>query len=125
LAKKGDHVPQQLSVERLDQALNALEYANSLRIARGEDKKKMKRGELEPSSVLRDLPVHWNSAKLLEFLLAIPRIGRTRAHTYCKLHGVSTTRRLDELTTRQRELVARTLDTDRRRRAAEQMKATS
>lgn len=85
--------------------------ANEARTKRAEDKAKLGQGRLKPATVLRKLPDHWKSAKLLELLMAIPRVGRIKAQKVSETHAISLQLRLEQLTTAQRERIAKTLET--------------
>ena len=81
--------------DQLDlQRLGALARANEVRFARAADKRAIRRGELDPCKVLVELPEHWESARVVDLLLAIDRVGRTKAGRWCSLASVSPASRL-------------------------------
>jgi hypothetical protein len=94
-----------------EQAMEALALANEVRTARTRDKKLIGLGRLEASSVLRTLPKHWTSARTVELLTALPRVGRKKAAHWLVMEQVSSHRRLRDLTERQRTRLAAHLDT--------------
>jgi len=92
------------------QAAGALARANAVRFARAEDKRRIKRGALDPAGVLLDPPDHWRAARVIDLLLAIDRVGRERASRWLVTAGhVSPTRHIGELTERQRVVLARSI----------------
>lgn len=91
-------------------SLEHLAVANEVRFKRAADKKLIRQGRLAPADLLRDTPAHWCSAMIVDLLLAMPRIGRVKAHDWCKMESVTPTRRIRELSTRQRHMLARHID---------------
>jgi len=109
------------------QALEALNVANRVRTLRAEDKRAIKRESLDPCVILRNPPDYWKKAKLVELLLAMPRIGQLRANRWCMIEGVLPTRQVGQLTERQVLVLSIHLDTwawkrDNVRRAMEESK---
>lgn len=96
----------QATMQRMDALLNA----NKVRKARAADKKKIKAGRLSPSKILRDQPEHWASAKIIDLLLAMDSIGTVKAMNWLRCEMISPTRKLDTLTARQAEMMARHVD---------------
>jgi hypothetical protein len=92
------------------QHLAALNYANEIRLKRAEDKRKIGRGELSASEVLRDVPLHWESAKVVDLLLAMHRVGRQRAGRWLRYEMILPSRQLKEMTARQRFQLAAHVD---------------
>ncbi len=111
-AEQGRQVTQQLNV----QALEALEKANMTRVLRAADKRAVKLGDLDPTSILMDPPEYWQSAKLIDLLLSMNRIGRRRANRWCKIEAISPAQRLDHLTERQCRMLSAHIDLWSRRR---------
>jgi hypothetical protein len=101
---------EQLTEERLDQAFRALEVANGIRLARAADKKLIKVGRRDAAVILRNPPVHWRSAKVIDLLVSMNRVGRRKAGMWLKLHVISPTRRIEEMTKRERFALARNID---------------
>lgn len=100
------------------QAMEALALANRVRIDRAFDKRAIKRGELDPVLILKDPPEHWQKAKLVDLLMAMPRVGQQRARRWCVLENVSPTRLLMVLTERQRTMLSVHIDVWARKRDA-------
>lgn len=100
------------------QAMEALAKANAVRIAKAEDKKAIKRGDLDPTVLLSDTPEHWRKAQLIELLLAMPRVGQHRAKRWCVIENVSPNRPLGKLTERQKLMLSIHLDVWARKRDA-------
>ncbi len=97
---------EQLNMQRLD----ALYQGNLIRFARADDKKAIRAERLSVSAILRLPPRHWQSARIGELLMAMPRVGRQKASRWCKLTPVSLDRRLCEMPERQRFLLAQHVD---------------
>jgi hypothetical protein len=104
-----DALPQ-LTKEGLDQSFAALEVANAIRLTRAEDKRRIKAERLDAASVLRTMPDHWRTAKVIDLLLAMPRVGSQRANRWLRLESISPTRPIAELSDRQRRQLARQID---------------
>jgi hypothetical protein len=109
------------------QRMEALLLANEVRMERAQDKRDIRAGKLDARTILRDPPVHWHSAKILDLLLEMPKIGRVKANRWLKMEAISPLRRLEQFTPSQRERLARHIDTDtlRRDRLRRQMEVVS
>lgn len=92
------------------QHLEALEFANRIRLARAQMKRDIHDGELAAVDVLRDPPEHAVSMRVYDLLCSQHRWGRARARRVLLAAGVSEARRVGQLTDRQREAVAAMLD---------------
>lgn len=92
------------------QALEALTLANASRTARAKDKKLIARGDLAVSTVLVDPPRHWWSARVIDLLIVLPSIGRTKADHWLRMTQVNPQMPLERLTVRQRTTLARHVD---------------
>jgi hypothetical protein len=92
------------------QALANLAKANEVRFARAADKKAIKRGELDPTKILLDVPAHWSKTAIIDLFVVMPRVGRVRAMRWCKLETVNPAIHIGDLTLRQRTMLARHLD---------------
>lgn len=90
--------------------LEAKAEADRVRSAKAEDKKRIKRGHLDPAKILFDPPKHWRNAKLLELLLAMPKVGRVKAGKWMRMHHLTATRRICDVPTQQRIRLANHLD---------------
>jgi len=93
-----------------EQRLTALLAANKIRQARAADKTKLRNGKLSAARVLRTMPEHWESAKLYELLLPVPRVGRIKAQKTAEVYGANLHTRLGALNAGQRERLARSLE---------------
>jgi hypothetical protein len=98
------------------QSMEALLRANEVRINRADDKKKIRAGVLDARTILRDPPSHWQTAKVIDLLLAMPRVGRSKAGRWLHLERISPTRPLNLFTEHQRSRLCRHLDTETLRR---------
>jgi hypothetical protein len=95
------------------QHMQALERANSVRLARAELKRAVARGDLDPADVVRDCPWQTESMTISELLTSQRRWGRTRARKFLIPLSLNENKQLGTLTPRQRsilsdELAART-----------------
>lgn len=89
------------------QRLAALESANRVRSTRARFKLDVKRGAVSAADALLDPPDWLESAKVLELLLAVPKVGRVKATRVLNLARVSPSKSVGGLTARQRaELLA-------------------
>jgi hypothetical protein len=84
----------------------ALTSANSIRIERASDKRRIKARELSIADVLREPPRHWETALVIDLLTCVPRIGTTKANAWLHMERVGGHRRLRDLTVRQRYALA-------------------
>lgn len=94
----------------LQQRLDALNSANEVRFRRAEDKKRMRRGELDPAAVLRQPPDHWLTAKVFDLLMQVPKVGRVKANRVLVMERVSPSKTIGGLSPRQRFVLARHID---------------
>jgi len=101
---------QPLTNENLAQHLQALQHGNEIRFARAADKRRIKRRELDAALVLRDPGEHWRRAALMDLLLSIPKVGRVKAQKWCSVERVRLETRIEDLTPRQREMMARQIE---------------
>lgn len=76
--------------------------ANAIRTARSKVKLDMKAGKVDPLDVLAAPPECVANMDVYEFLMAIPKVGRTRALHTLRGANVSVTRKLGSLTERER-----------------------
>lgn len=98
------------------QRIDALARANQVRFGRAHDKKAIKHGRMDACRLLHQVPGHWHTASVLELLLAIDHVGDSAAQHWCAMEHITPTRRLGELTARQRAALATRIDTWTRRR---------
>jgi hypothetical protein len=101
------------------QHITALNNANRVRLKRAKDKRDIQslpRPEAMAvcADILESLPDHWGKATPLELLMAVKRVGRFYALSILRRAGVPEHRRLNELTARQRSVLADTLRTGER-----------
>jgi hypothetical protein len=95
---------------RVPQHMQALEYANRVRLARAALKRSVKGGELKAADVVRGCPPEAESMTVSELLRAQRRWGRTRSRKFLVSLALSENRQLGRLTERQRLLLARELE---------------
>jgi hypothetical protein len=89
-----------------EQHLQALEYANRVRLARAEMKRKVAAGELSAGEVILDSPWQANSMSISDLLMSQKRWGRTRCRRLLVSLGVPENKQVGTLTVRQREALA-------------------
>jgi hypothetical protein len=92
------------------QALDALEQANHVRLARAALKRSIKAGELNAAEVVRSSPWEVETMTVSELLRSQRRWGRTRTQKFLTLLAVGENRQVGRLTDRQRELLASHLE---------------
>jgi hypothetical protein len=93
------------------QALEALNHANEIRSARARDKKRIGLEQLDAASIIRDVPDQWRTAKVIDLLVCIPRIGRAKATAWLHMvNYVPAVVPLGKLTERQRFELALLID---------------
>lgn len=80
----------------------ALAKANEIRKRRGDLKKQLKAGRADFGDLVYDPPEYLHTAKVVEFLLVLPRYGRARVSKVLRLAGLSTLTSFGSLTDRQR-----------------------
>jgi hypothetical protein len=98
------------------QRMEALLRANEVRIERAQDKRKITNGQLDARVILRDTPPHWETAKIIDLLMAMPKVGRVKASKWLRMERISATRPLEEFTEHQRARLCRHMDTQSLRR---------
>jgi hypothetical protein len=99
-----------IAPSRAPQHMQALEYANRIRLARAALKRSVKVGEVTAADVIRTCPPEAESMSVSELLRAQRRWGRTRSRKFLLTLSLSENRQLGRLTERQRLLLARELD---------------
>lgn len=91
----------------LDQRMVALKKANTIRTTRAEWKRDVKRREVDALDVLFDPPAEFETMKVLDVLMAMPKCGRVKANKVLQVARVSSSKTLVGLSARQRrELVS-------------------
>jgi hypothetical protein len=92
------------------QRLEALRLANVIRVFRADWKKEVKLGQREILEPLRtiaeaeeDVETLWDTMKVLDYLLGVPKVGRTKANKVLAQTRISPSKTLGGLTSRQRE----------------------
>jgi len=94
------------SAAQAPQYMQALERANSVRLARAELKRAIARGEIDASEVVQECPWETESMTIAELLSSQSRWGRTRVRKFLLPLALSENKRLGTLTSRQRLLLA-------------------
>lgn len=89
----------------LSQRLDALERANEVRTKRAQLKRDLKSGRLRFGDVLAAPPPASEGAKVIDLLLCVPGIGRTRADRILGSCGIAHSRTIGGLSQRRRDLL--------------------
>lgn len=87
----------------LDQRLNALGNANSIRTFRSDLKKDMKAGKITLYKLLSEPPEEIQTMKVINLLLAAPRVGQVKANKILARCRISASKTVGGLSTRQRD----------------------
>ncbi len=92
----------------LDQRIDALHRANEIRTLRAALKRDLATGATSIDALLLDPPAFLQTAKVLDMLLAFPKVGKVKATKILNSCRVSPSKTFGGLTDRQRaELAAR------------------
>jgi hypothetical protein len=89
-----------------EQHLQALEYANRVRLARAQMKRKVAAGELSAAEVILDSPWQAHSMSISDLLMSQKRWGRTRCRRLLLSLSVPENKQVGTLTERQRDALA-------------------
>jgi hypothetical protein len=92
-----------------DQHLKALEYANRVRLARAQMKRRVAAGELTAADVVMNCPWQAHSMSISDLLMSQKRWGRTRCRRLLTSLGVPENKQVGTLTDRQRIALAAVL----------------
>ena len=95
--------------DRAPQHLQALEYANRVRLARAELKRRVAARELSAAEVLLNRPWQAESMSVSDLVMSQRRWGRARCRRLLVSLGVPENKRLETLTERQRRCLAAVL----------------
>jgi hypothetical protein len=86
----------------LEQRRQALERANAVRIARAKLKKDLATGNADLAPLIANPPEFAVSAKVVDLLVSLPKIGQVKAHQILSHARIAPTKTLGGLTSRQR-----------------------
>jgi hypothetical protein len=92
-----------------DQHLKALEYANRVRLARAQLKRRVAAGEAAAADVVMECPWQAQSMSISDLLMSQKRWGRTRCRRLLVSLGVPENKQVGTLTERQRQALAAVL----------------
>ena len=91
----------------LDQRMEALKRANTIRSKRAQLKRDLKAGKVNIHTLLLDPPEYVQTAKVLDMLLAVPKYGRVKTNRILNQCRISPSKTIGGLSERQRtELVS-------------------
>jgi hypothetical protein len=93
------------------QRLHALAMANVMRSSRSRLKREIRAGAVTVTALLRDPPPEAEGCQLQELLISQRGWGWRRCMRFLTAHEISEHKLIRELTARQRELLARELET--------------
>jgi hypothetical protein len=94
----------------LEQRMDALARANEIRSLRAQLKRDLKTGQVALRALLLDPPGYLESAKVLDMLLALPKVGRVKATKVLNSARVSPSKTFGGLSERQRTELASRLE---------------
>lgn len=86
----------------LQQRMSALENANEIRTYRAQLKRDLKSGKINALKLLIDPPEKLETMKIFDLLLAVPKIGRTKANKMLMQCRISPSKTIGGLSERQR-----------------------
>lgn len=91
----------------IEQRMTALDRANEIRCWRAQMKRDLKAGRRRIVPLLREPPPELESMKLVDLLVAMPKVGRVKSMRMLSRLGVSPAKTVGGLTSRQRgDLIA-------------------
>ena len=91
----------------LSQRMDALQRANDIRMKRAQLKRDLKAGRVRINQLLIAPPEYLETAKVIDFLLAVPKYGRVKANKVLNQCRISPSKTIGGLSERQRaELVS-------------------
>ena len=82
--------------------MDALRRANEIRIRRSQIKKDLREGVIRIDALLEDPPPEIVTAKIVDLLLAVPRVGQVKAQRWLNHARISTSKTVGGLSERQR-----------------------
>jgi hypothetical protein len=86
----------------VEQRRQALQRANAVRTARAKLKKDLASGKANLAPMILDPPDFASSAKVVDLLVSLPKIGQVKAHQILSHARIAPTKTLGGLTGRQR-----------------------
>ena len=86
----------------LEQRRQALARANAVRTARAKLKKDLAAGNADLAPLIVNPPEYAATAKVVDLLVSLPRIGQVKAHQILNRARIAPTKTLGGLTSRQR-----------------------
>jgi hypothetical protein len=86
----------------LEQRMNALRKANRVRSARKDWKVQVRYGEVDPREVIEKPPAEFETMKVFNALIAIPKLGRVKVNTILTACRISPSKTLSGISERQR-----------------------
>jgi hypothetical protein len=100
--RNGQLVPSPGSSAVLDPRGRALTHANEVRVARAKLKQELREGTVCIGPILAAPPEHVSTAKVLDLLVAVPKVGPVKAARLLNKAGVGQMKTVGGLTNRQR-----------------------
>ncbi len=96
-------VSAQTPVRSLEQRMEALRRANEIRIRRSQIKRDLREGIIRIDALLLEPPAEIVTAKVVDLLLAVPRVGQVKATKWLNAARISTSKTVGGLSERQRQ----------------------
>jgi hypothetical protein len=93
---------QSAAATSLERRRNALRRANEIRSARARLKQELRDGDASITALLAEPPEQLSTAKVVDLLMAVPKIGPVRATRLLRMSRISETRTVGGLSPRQR-----------------------
>lgn len=87
----------------MQQRMSALERANEIRSERAQLKRDLKAGKANARELLRDPPEWLCTMKVVDMLIALPKIGRVKANKYLNRCRLSPSKTIGGMSVRQRQ----------------------
>jgi hypothetical protein len=98
VARGGVQTPERSLQQRRD----ALKRANEIRSLRAATKVKLKFGQMDVRAVILSEDPSFETWQVFDLLLALPSVGRVKANSVLRRHGISPSKTVGGLTLRQR-----------------------
>lgn len=100
---QGEEVEMGVPERSLQQRMEALQNANEVRVYRANLKRDIKAGRANLVDLLINPPEKLDTAKLSDFLLAVPKMGRVKVDKMLRTCKISPSKTIGGLTERQRD----------------------
>lgn len=92
-----------------DQRMEALQRANEVRVRRAQLKRDVKAGRVSIEQLLVDPPGYLETAKVIDLMLAVPKLGRVKVNKILTRCRISPSKTFGGLSERQRREIVSTM----------------